>query len=196
LALEKRGRDRLSIIAEILEIGLEGTVKTNIMYRANLSFLQLNTMLDFLQYLGLLEAIGKEGRTIYKTTEKGLDYIQSFREVQDLVSKALASQRVKPQELRKKPETVEDIRFHSISHALDELKADVGSLDARVQRLERRLVKEEKCPACGREIQPSFRLCPYCGRQLLEFKRTDTERNLHKGDNHSTRNLALTESNK
>ena len=40
-------RDRLYIIAEILEIAREGTLKTQVMYRANLSFTQLN------DYLGL-----------------------------------------------------------------------------------------------------------------------------------------------
>jgi predicted transcriptional regulator len=38
-------RDKLYIIAEILEIAKEGTLKTQIMYRANLSFTQLNDYL-------------------------------------------------------------------------------------------------------------------------------------------------------
>jgi predicted transcriptional regulator len=39
--VKTKRRDKLSIIAEILEIAKNGTLKTQIMYRANLSFAQL-----------------------------------------------------------------------------------------------------------------------------------------------------------
>ena len=40
--MERKRRDRLYILAEILAIAKNGYLKTQIMYRANLSFAQLN----------------------------------------------------------------------------------------------------------------------------------------------------------
>jgi predicted transcriptional regulator len=48
-------RDKLSIISEILEIAKEGTLKTQIMYKANLSFAQLNDYLKFMVKTSLLQ---------------------------------------------------------------------------------------------------------------------------------------------
>ena len=80
-------RDRSLIIDEILEIAKEGVLKTQIMYRANLSFAQLHEYLSLLLNLNLLEALETTGRTIYKTTDKGLRYLQSYREIRELLKK-------------------------------------------------------------------------------------------------------------
>jgi len=80
-------RDRLYIIAEILVIAKEGTLKTQIMYRANLSFAQLNEYLSFLLQIGLLEKIAKEGKTIYRATPKGIKYLENYEEIASLLSK-------------------------------------------------------------------------------------------------------------
>jgi len=165
LTLQKRGRDRISIMAEILGIGLEGVVKTNIMYRANLSFLQVNNWLDFLLDLRLIEVIKTKGSTIYKTTPKGVMFLQTYENLRDVL-------KVQTYE-RSKPQVKEDVMnkdrflFSAINSALDELKQDVASLDRRIGILERRIAQEGKCPACGREIMSDFRLCPYCGESLM-----------------------------
>jgi len=77
----------LFIMAEILEIAREGVLKTQIMYRANLSFAQLNEYLSLLLDLNLLEAVKKTEKTMYKTTDKGLRYLQSYREIRELLKK-------------------------------------------------------------------------------------------------------------
>jgi predicted transcriptional regulator len=82
---EPKRRDKLCIIAEILEIAKGGTLKTQIMYRANLSFAQLNDYLKFMFKLKLLEKIDDEGKDVYVATEKGLDFLQRQNEVQQLV---------------------------------------------------------------------------------------------------------------
>ena len=82
---QRKRRDRLYIIAEILEIAKDGTLKTQIMYKANLSFSQLNEYLDFLVKLNLLESKEINGRTIYKTTEKGLKYLDNYKEILQLL---------------------------------------------------------------------------------------------------------------
>jgi len=78
-------RDKLYIIAEILEIAKEGTLKTQIMYRANLSFTQLKDYLKFMLKISLLEKIVQNGKELYKSTEKGLDFLQRYREIRELL---------------------------------------------------------------------------------------------------------------
>jgi len=73
-------------MAEILEIAREGCLKTQIMYRANLSFAQLNEYLSLLLGLNLLETVKKTEKTMYKTTDKGLRYLQSYREIRELLT--------------------------------------------------------------------------------------------------------------
>ncbi len=82
----RKRRDRLYIIAEILDIAKDGALKTQIMYKANLSFSQLNTYLKLLLDVQLLEIVEKSGKTIYKTTKKGVEYMQSYQEVLETLS--------------------------------------------------------------------------------------------------------------
>ncbi|MFB0514387.1 MAG: winged helix-turn-helix domain-containing protein [Candidatus Bathyarchaeia archaeon] len=83
----RRRRGRLSIMAEFLDVAREGVLKTRIMYQANLSFAQLNDYLTLLIDWNLLEAVKTSDRTIYKTTEKGLRFLQSYREIMELLAK-------------------------------------------------------------------------------------------------------------
>jgi len=78
-------RDKLYIIAEILEIAREGTLKTQIMYRANLSFTQLNDYLQFMLKNDLLEKIDMGGKEVYKASEKGLNFLQRYNEIVELL---------------------------------------------------------------------------------------------------------------
>jgi len=82
---QRKRRDRLYIIAEILDIAKEGTLKTQIMYKANLSFSQLNEYLDFLLNRNLLESKEINGKTLYKTTDKGLKYLDNYKEILQLL---------------------------------------------------------------------------------------------------------------
>lgn len=88
--LHKR-RDHLFIMAEILEVTIDGALKTQVMYRANLSFAQLNEYLKLMQDLKLIETIKNTERTLYKTTTKGIRYLQSYRELRDLLKKERGS---------------------------------------------------------------------------------------------------------
>ena len=82
---QRKRRDRLYIIAEILEIAKDGTLKTQIMYRANLSFSQLNEYLNLLVNLNLLESKQINGRVIYRTTDKGFKYLDNYKEILQLL---------------------------------------------------------------------------------------------------------------
>jgi len=83
----RKRRDRLLIIAEILEVAIDGALKTQLMYRANLSFAQLNEYLRLLSDLKLLEIPEHSQKKVYKTTSKGMRYLQSYREISDLMKK-------------------------------------------------------------------------------------------------------------
>jgi predicted transcriptional regulator len=85
LTLERRGRDRLHIIAEILEISKDGSLKTQIMYRANLSFTQLNEYLKLLLDLDLLK-VTENGKVVYRATQKGMVYLKNYYKIRQLLS--------------------------------------------------------------------------------------------------------------
>ena len=78
-------RDKLYIIAEILDISKEGSLKTQIMYRANLSFTQLNEYLKFMLKINLLEKILVNDKDTYRATAKGLDFLQRYNEITELI---------------------------------------------------------------------------------------------------------------
>jgi len=80
-------RDHLYIMAEILEVAIDGALKTQVMYRANLSFAQLNEYLKLMLDLKLLETVKNTEKTYYKTTSKGMRYLQSYKEIRDLLKK-------------------------------------------------------------------------------------------------------------
>jgi len=79
-------RDRLYIIAEILKIAKEGTLKTQLMYRGNLSFTQLNDYLKFMLKIDFLSRILENDKEIYRSTEKGMDYLQRYGEIMGMLN--------------------------------------------------------------------------------------------------------------
>jgi len=74
-------------MAEILKIALEGTLKTQVMYKANLSFTQLNHYLHLLLDLKLLELKENTEKAIYKTTVKGMHFLETYKQIQELLDK-------------------------------------------------------------------------------------------------------------
>jgi predicted transcriptional regulator len=104
-------RDKLYIIAEILEIAKEGTLKTQIMYRANLSFTQLNDYLRFMLKIDLLEKVLRNDKEMYKTTAKGMDFLQRYHEITELLKSGEESGgkndiKVPPQHLLKRSQNM------------------------------------------------------------------------------------------
>jgi predicted transcriptional regulator len=79
-------RDKLDIISEITEIAKNGALKTQIMYKANLSFAQLNEYLKLLTKINLLEKNANGGKEVYRATEKGKDFLQRHSEIMDLLN--------------------------------------------------------------------------------------------------------------
>ena len=82
--LYKRGRrDRHDIVAEILESARGGAIKTHIMYKARLSYAQLNDYLTSLVDKGFLENLmtveNRQTKHLFKTSEAGEEFIKNFR---------------------------------------------------------------------------------------------------------------------
>lgn len=69
----------------MLEITREGILKTQIMYKANLSFFQLNEYLAFLLENGLINQSNIEGKEVYCITTKGLNFLSRYRELLKMV---------------------------------------------------------------------------------------------------------------
>jgi len=81
----RKRRDRLYIMGKILEIARDGCLKTRIMYRANLSFVQLNEYLGFLLEMELLKETSEDGKSVYRTTRKGVRFLRNYYKIRDLL---------------------------------------------------------------------------------------------------------------
>ena len=77
-------RGMYEISADILEVARDGARKSHIIYRANLNFLVVKKYLKLLQNARLLTLT--ENR-IYRTTEKGVKYINHFNSLREYMAK-------------------------------------------------------------------------------------------------------------
>jgi predicted transcriptional regulator len=82
-------RTRVEILASILHVADRGTLKTHIMYKANLSHRQLEKYLTFLQNEGLLaEFVDEEsGTSMYKVTERGIEFLKEYTQLSKYFSR-------------------------------------------------------------------------------------------------------------
>ena len=82
-ALEQKpaaNRTRVEILANILQVASNRTLKTHIMYRANLSHRQLEKYLSFLETNGMLEQLmDVDGVMKFHVTQKGVDFLRDYQ---------------------------------------------------------------------------------------------------------------------
>lgn len=78
-------RGRFEIIQDILTLCLKPVQKTYIMYQANLSYTQLQKYLEYLVQIQLLEVRNVEEDTLYAVTEKGLNLIQNYKKLLNIL---------------------------------------------------------------------------------------------------------------
>ena len=74
-------RSRMDIVSSIVKLCRDPILKTHIMYKANLSYTQLNGYLEFLLRVDL---ITKE-RNDYRITEKGAEFIREYKRIKKLL---------------------------------------------------------------------------------------------------------------
>jgi predicted transcriptional regulator len=87
--LELRNRSKVDIIYDILTSAIDGGVKkTHIMYKANLSSEQMKFYFQTLVSHSLLTT-DKDGEDnlIYKTSQKGVKFLQCCTQIKSLVSR-------------------------------------------------------------------------------------------------------------
>lgn len=82
---KKSNRGKIEIMADILSLSTVGIKKTHIMYRANLSYEQILFYLNELMAKELIAQHASEGTTIYRTTEKGREFLKCFTYMMQLV---------------------------------------------------------------------------------------------------------------
>ncbi len=78
-------RSEIEIINEILNLSKNGVRKTEILYQGNMSYSQLKSYLPFLLDKNIIEEYNRynngNSTTMYKTTIKGLELLESIRKI-------------------------------------------------------------------------------------------------------------------
>jgi predicted transcriptional regulator len=85
IELRNSGRDRIAIVAEILEMARQGILKTNIMYNVGLNSDMLNRYVGLMMNTKLLEKVLLNKRVVYKTTHKGIEFMYHCCEIERLL---------------------------------------------------------------------------------------------------------------
>ncbi|HNX39256.1 MAG TPA: winged helix-turn-helix domain-containing protein [Methanothrix sp.] len=78
-------RSKQEIIAQILEVCLERSSKTRIVYQVNLNFRTINPYLQLLLKNELLDMVIEEQK-LYKTTAKGEILLESIKKINESIS--------------------------------------------------------------------------------------------------------------
>jgi len=74
-----------AITVDILEVTLVPTNKTRVMYKSNLNFERFNRYFYDLLRKGFIEEMNdSNGRSVFKTTERGRDLLEVLRMAQEL----------------------------------------------------------------------------------------------------------------
>ena len=86
-----RRRDRLRIIADILQITMNSAIKTQIICKANLSSALLKKYLSFLLEKQLIKGTRKNRKSIaYKTTPRGHHFLKNYIEIMEIIEESKA----------------------------------------------------------------------------------------------------------
>ena len=79
-------RTRVEILASILNVAEQATLKTHIMYKANLSWTALEKQIEHLEKKGLVESADDDGRKVYRLSDRGFRLLKQFLEVREDLS--------------------------------------------------------------------------------------------------------------
>jgi predicted transcriptional regulator len=93
----KNNRGKIQIMGDVLTLGTSGIRKTHIMYKANLSYEQVHLYLGELIGKRLIEQDVSPDGVVYRTTEKGREFLLHYTRVVELLE----------DEARQESETVE-----------------------------------------------------------------------------------------
>jgi predicted transcriptional regulator len=88
--MSTRKRTNDLIASQILKVCVNGASKTRIVYQANLNSLSAKPYLDKLINNGFMEVVPDGSRVVYKTTMKGLELNEKFKEFNSEIDKLYA----------------------------------------------------------------------------------------------------------
>ena len=81
----KNNRGKIQIMGDVLALGTSGIKKTHIMYKANLSYEQVHLYLgDLIGKRLIAQDVSSDG-VIYRTTEKGREFLQCYTRLVDFL---------------------------------------------------------------------------------------------------------------
>ncbi|HKX81163.1 MAG TPA: winged helix-turn-helix domain-containing protein [Nitrososphaera sp.] len=92
----KNNRGKIEIMADVLSLSTAGIKKTHIMYRANLSYEQIIHYLTQLLGKGLLAQDISDGALVYRTTEKGREFLNCYSKMTDLITERYETDKEMP----------------------------------------------------------------------------------------------------
>jgi len=94
----ERHRSKVDIVYDILVSAMGGGAKkTHILYKANISSIQVENYFSALLAHNLLEkAHDTDGNNIYRTTEKGMKFIECCEEIRSLIGLVMNNRRIDP----------------------------------------------------------------------------------------------------
>jgi predicted transcriptional regulator len=81
----KNNRGKIQIMGDVLALGTSGIRKTHIMYKANLSYEQVHLYLGELIEKRLIEQDVSSDGVVYRTTEKGREFLLHYTRVVELL---------------------------------------------------------------------------------------------------------------
>src|ERR671911_723032 len=81
----KNNRGKIQIMGDVLALGTSGIRKTHIMYKANLSYEQVHLYLGELIEKRLIEQDVSPDGVVYRTTEKGREFLQHYTRLVELL---------------------------------------------------------------------------------------------------------------
>jgi predicted transcriptional regulator len=81
-------------MADVLALSTSGIKKTHIMYRANLSYEQILHYLNQLLGKGLIAQDVSDGALVYRTTEKGREFLTCYSRMSELITESRPDERV------------------------------------------------------------------------------------------------------
>jgi predicted transcriptional regulator len=84
LVITRRGR--MDIVADILRATREGAKKTRIIFRARLNNEQCKKYLRFMMRKDLIEAEKRGKHVLYRTTDKGSEFIREYRALREFLT--------------------------------------------------------------------------------------------------------------
>jgi hypothetical protein len=64
--------------------------------------------------------------------------------------------------------------LQSVKEDINAVRFEMSNLKVRLEKLEKTITKLMKCPSCGKDISPDFKLCPFCGELLHAHIIVDT----------------------